>query len=81
MKTPSVTQDEQVRVLRAHLRTLRERCASLERKIARLEAVSPCSAHEIEISRLERFCTDLAARWEEAEQEVYRLRKTRERAA
>ena len=70
-----LSQAEQLATLRAHLHTLRGRCASLERKVKRLEAACPCSEHEIEIARLERFCTDLAQRWEEAETDVLRLRR------
>ena len=65
----------QLATLRIALRVSRQRCASLERVVARLEAMSPCTEHEKEIFRLEQRCIDLEDRWEEAEGEVYDLRK------
>ena len=65
----------QLATLRIALRTYRQRCASLERKIARLEAKSPCTEHEREIARLESRVIQIEDRWEEAEGEVLQLRK------
>ena len=75
MRSTTITQAEQLARLKSSLRDYKRRCASLERKVARLESASPCQAHEIEIARLERICEDIAARWEEAESEVLALRK------
>ncbi len=65
----------QLATLRLTLRTYRQRCASLERVVARLTAASPCKEHEKEIARLEARCFDLTARWSEAESDCYELRK------
>ena len=81
-RTKRLTPDEQTWVnMRTINRQLRSRCASLERKVKRLEAACPCSEHEIEIAMLERMAHDLADRWQEAEAEVLRLRRLVERRA
>jgi len=61
--------------LRLALRASRQRCASLERVVARLTAASPCKEHEREIARLESRVIQIEDRWEEAESECYQLRK------
>lgn len=75
MKTPIVTQAEQIARLRASLLTYKSRCASLERKCTRLEADHPCVEHEREIAKLEERCTDLLRVCELAELEVLQLRR------
>lgn len=75
-QTKRLTPDERTWLnMRTVNRELRSRCASLERKVKRLEASCPCSEHEIEIARLERICKDIADRCQEAEAEVLQLRR------
>ena len=57
------------------LRTYKSRCASLERKCARLQADHPCVEAEREIAHLEERCTDLLGCCELAELEVLQLQR------
>ena len=71
-----LTVDEQTwENMQVSLRTYKAKCASLERKCARLEAANPCKEHEQEIARLEERCTDLLRCCELAELEVLQLRR------
>ena len=74
-RTKILTPEEQIAILHDSLRSLKSRCASLERKVKRLEAKDHAHEAEIEIARLERIAHDLADRWEEAEIEVLQLRQ------
>lgn len=81
-RTKILTSEEQIAVLHDSLRSLKSWCASLERKVKRLEAKDHAHEAEIEIARLERIAYDLADRWEEAELEILHLRQQlKEKAA
>lgn len=76
MRTPIVSQAEQIIRLKTSLRTYKSRCRALERKVARLEQASP--THQVcerEISLLLERIEEVQARWEEAEQECLQLKK------
>ena len=81
MKKRLTPDEQQVVNMRASLLTYKARCASLERKVVRLEAASPCQEHEREIARLEEHCTNLLRCNELAELEVLQLRRQVERSA
>jgi len=55
--------------------TYRRRVIILERQVARLLAASPYREQEKYIAMLEQRVIDCENRWEEAEGEVYQLRK------
>ena len=55
--------------------TYRRRCILLERQNARLLSSDPIVAAEAEVARLERRCIDIEDLYEQAEGEVYDLRK------
>jgi len=65
----------QLATLRLALRVSRQRCLLLERQNARLLSSDPIVAAEAEVARLERRCIDIEDLYEQAEGEVYDLRK------
>ncbi len=76
MKKNSVlTTVEQIRSLKASLRSYKLKCASQERQIKRLLSDTPQMEAEAEIRRLEERCENLTQLLEEAEQEIRMLKK------
>lgn len=75
-----LTPDEQTWAnMRSSLRMYKSKCASLERKVARLQADHPCVEHEREIAMLEERITALLHCVEQAELEVLQLKRELQR--
>ena len=77
-----LTPDEQTwQNMRDSLRTLKSRCASLERQNKRLLSDNPLAASEAEVMRLGTRCEELTRLIELAELEVLQLRRQIARVA
>ncbi len=75
MKKRLTTDEQQAVNMRDTLRTLKSRCASLERQNKRLLSDNPQLDAEKEILRLEQRCEDLTRLCELAEAECLQLKK------